>query len=172
MNYRLFVNGTLHEAEVDEVTDEGFHVLMGKSEYLVSCIRVSDNILRLEVDGTGKNIYLSGEKRKEIIFGGREYSVEDAYEAERGGGVSRVREEPVNVTPPMPALVVKVLVDEGVKVSRGDPVVLISAMKLETTLRAPYAGTVVSVNTAEGEKVMPGDILIDIEKLEGAENHE
>jgi len=34
---------------------------------------------------------------------------------------------------------------------------------METTLTAPFAGRVVRVNTAEGQKVMPGDILVDLE---------
>ena len=37
-------------------------------------------------------------------------------------------------------------------------------MKMETTLKAPFAGKVVKVNTAEGAKVMPGEILVDIER--------
>jgi pyruvate carboxylase len=39
-------------------------------------------------------------------------------------------------------------------------------MKMETTLFAPFDGTVKKVNVAEGDKVMPGDILVDIEKEE------
>ncbi len=39
-------------------------------------------------------------------------------------------------------------------------------MKMETTLQAPYAGRVTRINAVEGEKVMPGLILMDIERQE------
>jgi biotin carboxyl carrier protein len=37
-------------------------------------------------------------------------------------------------------------------------------MKMETTLTAPSDGMVKTVNVAEGDKVMPGQILVDIDK--------
>ncbi len=37
-------------------------------------------------------------------------------------------------------------------------------MKMETTLFAPFDGIVSKVNTKKGDKVMPADILVDIEK--------
>ena len=39
-------------------------------------------------------------------------------------------------------------------------------MKMETTLTAPFGGKVRTVNVAQGDKVMPGQILIDIDKDE------
>ncbi|MRR35573.1 hypothetical protein EG829_13030, partial [bacterium] len=53
---------------------------------------------------------------------------------------------------------------EGDTVTKGQGVVVVSAMKMETTLQAPFAGMVTRVNTAEGDKVMPGMILVDIER--------
>lgn len=173
MNYRLKVNGKIVEAEIDETADESCHVLMGDKRYHLSFFRAGEYLIRLEVDGRGRYVCVGGESRKEIVFGGREYAVEDAEEPERSGGPSPVRKRGESITPPMPALVVKVLVKENDTVDTGDPVVIISAMKLETTLKAPHAGKVVSVNTAEGKKVMPGDILVDIDEVQrGEENHE
>jgi 3-methylcrotonyl-CoA carboxylase alpha subunit len=64
----------------------------------------------------------------------------------------------------MPAVVVGVLVSEGDLVELGDRLLVISAMKMETTLTAPRDGRVAAVNVAVGDKVMPGTILVDIEK--------
>jgi len=69
-----------------------------------------------------------------------------------------------DVTPPMPALVLEILVEVGAAVDKGARLVVVSAMKMETTLVAPYAGTVTAVNTEVGAKVAPGDILVEIEK--------
>ena len=72
---------------------------------------------------------------------------------------------PDKITPPMPATVISVMVNKDDTVKKGDGIVIISAMKMETTLAAPYNGRIASVNVSEGTKVMPGDILVDIEPV-------
>jgi acetyl-CoA carboxylase biotin carboxylase subunit len=74
---------------------------------------------------------------------------------------------PGAVTPPMPAKVVAVLVAEGQAVGRGDPLVVVSAMKMETQLVSPVAGRVKSVRTRAGAQVRPGEILVEVEPAGG-----
>lgn len=68
-----------------------------------------------------------------------------------------------HVTPPMPGQVCKVLVTEGEQVEAGQAVIVISAMKMETTLSAPFAGTVKAIRAKVDDQVKPGDLLVDIE---------
>lgn len=70
------------------------------------------------------------------------------------------------ISPLTPSVVVKVLVEVGDVVLKGQPLVVVSAMKMETTLKAPYKGRVKKVNIEAGAKVNPGDVLVDIEPLE------
>jgi len=62
------------------------------------------------------------------------------------------------------------MVSEGDDVEKGQGVVVVSAMKMETTLQAPFKGKVVQINVAEGDKVMPGQILVDIEREKEADS--
>ncbi len=70
---------------------------------------------------------------------------------------------PDKVTPPMPATVVKVLVGVGDVVEQGQKLVTVSAMKMETALRAPRGGVVTKVNAAPGQQVRPGEELVVVE---------
>ncbi|MBW2139305.1 MAG: DUF2118 domain-containing protein [Deltaproteobacteria bacterium] len=70
----------------------------------------------------------------------------------------------------MPSVVVRVLVNEGDRVEKGQGLLVVTAMKMETTLKAPYAGIVKKINTQPEAKVMPGDILVEIEPE--VESHE
>jgi biotin carboxyl carrier protein len=67
------------------------------------------------------------------------------------------------VTPPTPATVTRVTAEVGQSVEKGTDLVTVSAMKMEMTLCAPYAGVVRSVNVAVGDQVAPGDILVEID---------
>lgn len=63
---------------------------------------------------------------------------------------------------PMPATVVKVLVEPGASVTEGDTVIVLEAMKMELAIRAPRQGIVGAVRCAVGELVQPGVALLEI----------
>jgi 3-methylcrotonyl-CoA carboxylase alpha subunit len=67
------------------------------------------------------------------------------------------------LTAPMPGKVVQVLVKPGETVTRGRPLVVLEAMKMEHTIAAPAAGTVKSVRYAPGDLVEEGAELLAIE---------
>ena len=56
----------------------------------------------------------------------------------------------------------KVNVAPGTTVGKGDPLVIVEAMKMETAVAAPRAGTVTEVFVAEGDVVKVGDALVAI----------
>ena len=66
------------------------------------------------------------------------------------------------VEAPLPGNVFKVLVKAGDKVSKGQAVVVLEAMKMENEVFAPCDGTVASVNITEGSTVNTGDVMITI----------
>ena len=58
--------------------------------------------------------------------------------------------------------VVKVLVEKGQAVTKGTPLIITEAMKMETTLSAPISGIVSIIHVAPGERVESGDCLMEI----------
>ena len=66
------------------------------------------------------------------------------------------------VTAPMPGKVMKVLVKDGDVVAAGDPLAVLEAMKMETTLSAESAAVVKRVLVAEGQMVDHGAVLIEL----------
>jgi biotin carboxyl carrier protein len=63
---------------------------------------------------------------------------------------------------PMPATVRAVLVAAGDRVTVGQPLVILEAMKMELPLRAPVEGTVKAVRCAAGDLVQPGAALVEV----------
>ena len=63
------------------------------------------------------------------------------------------------IAAPLAGNVWKVLVQPGQQVAEGDVVLILEAMKMETEVRAPRAGTIGSVAAAEGSAVKVGDTL-------------
>ena len=68
---------------------------------------------------------------------------------------------PQHVGAPMPGMVVTVAVKAGQKVEKGDPLVSIEAMKMETMIRAERKGTVAQTHVKPGAVISAKDLLIE-----------
>ena len=78
-------------------------------------------------------------------------------------GKRKAASAPGDVSTSMPGNIVDVLVKEGDAVKAGQAVLISEAMKMETEVQAPIAGTVKAVHVAKGDRVNPGEVLIEIE---------
>ena len=67
-----------------------------------------------------------------------------------------------DVATSMPGTVIDILVEVGSSVQAGDPVLVTEAMKMETEIQAPIAGTVTAIHVAKGDTVNPDETLIEI----------
>ena len=66
------------------------------------------------------------------------------------------------VTAPLAGNVVKVLVEPGQIVAEGESVIILEAMKMETSISAPNAGKIVAVKVQSGDSCAVGDTLVTI----------
>lgn len=67
-----------------------------------------------------------------------------------------------SVTSPMPGLVMKIRVAVGQQVTADQEVLVLEAMKMESPVYAPGAGTVASILVKEGDAVSEGQVLIQL----------
>jgi pyruvate carboxylase subunit B len=67
------------------------------------------------------------------------------------------------LTAPMPGMIVSYSKAVGDSVEKGDPVVVLEAMKMENSLPAPVSGTITAINYNSGDSVSKNDVLCVIE---------
>ena len=70
---------------------------------------------------------------------------------------------PGDVATSMPGKIIKVLVKQGQAVKKGDLVLIVEAMKMESQVLAPIAGTVKTLHVAEGDDVKTDETLLTLE---------
>ena len=69
--------------------------------------------------------------------------------------------EPVKA--PMPGMILKVLVEPGQQINKGDGLLILEAMKMENVLKATGSATVKHIRVTERTAVEKGAVLIDLE---------
>jgi 3-methylcrotonyl-CoA carboxylase alpha subunit len=63
---------------------------------------------------------------------------------------------------PMPGKVIKVMIERGAKVTRGQALLILEAMKMEHTITAPADGVVKEIHYGAGEQVLEGAELVTL----------
>ncbi|MFK7828895.1 MAG: acetyl-CoA carboxylase biotin carboxylase subunit [Congregibacter sp.] len=125
--------------------------------------RVTDDQLRFEMDGQRYSakvaIAPSALNATHILF----FADSEFHFSERqllvGGSTAAAGD--ASFAAPMHGSVVALVVAPGTEVAAGDPVIVIEAMKMEQTLRAPVSGMVESFNCAPGDLVDRGLALVN-----------
>ncbi|MCY7347880.1 MAG: biotin/lipoyl-binding protein [Pyrinomonadaceae bacterium] len=63
----------------------------------------------------------------------------------------------------MPGKLVRILVEKGAEIKKGDGVLIVEAMKMQNEMKAPKDGIVAEIRFSEGATVNAGDVLAIIE---------
>ncbi|MFH1278778.1 MAG: biotin/lipoyl-containing protein [Candidatus Eisenbacteria bacterium] len=117
----------------------------------------------VEIGGRRHRAWVARTDEKVFVhLGGRVYEFEEAGARDAvSAGAAGLGGDSVSSL--MPGKVVKILVAVGDEVKEGQSLVIVEAMKMETPLAAPAAGTVKKVNFAEGDLVDAGKPIVQLD---------
>jgi len=101
------------------------------------------------------NTHLFEVIRKDILQAPAEFNLETSLVGEGGS----------NITSPMPGKVIKVNINEGDVVSKGDILLVVEAMKMENNILSPADAVVDRINVAAGDLVDSNTTLVHISAL-------
>ncbi|MFN8038355.1 MAG: carboxyl transferase domain-containing protein [Acidimicrobiales bacterium] len=143
--------------------------------YRLCTWRLGPSRWRVEVDGVRVELDAErlGPHERRLRVGGRRHRLitssqgADLLVAVDGVTHRVARDDGGIVRTPAPSVVVAIPVAEGDEVAAGDTVAVVEAMKMETALRAPFAGRVRKVLSGTNVQVDAGTPLLQLEALDG-----
>jgi biotin carboxyl carrier protein len=159
MEFRFEHAKTQHSVRAER-DGESFRLRIGERLYLVDLVRaaggelafrIGDQVLTAHVARDGDTFH--------VALNGQTFTLNVAKPNTRrsaaAGGAA-------NLNATMHGQVVRVLVSEGDTVKRGQPLVLLEAMKMEMRVAAPHDGRVVRLLCSAGEVVQRGQALLEL----------
>jgi 3-methylcrotonyl-CoA carboxylase alpha subunit len=154
--------GDLREIDAEVISRDGstIRIRVGDRELAAEFTPNADGGGILTIDGQRYPVF--GARRKDSILvsvGPASFEFKPAQAAFRRRARGLAAAE---ITAPMPGKVLKVMVRDGDLVEAGQPLVVIEAMKMETTLAAESAAIVKHVRVEEGQTVDHGAVLIEL----------
>ena len=139
--YKLIINGERYEARVVEYTPHHAKLNINGHEYVV----------QIEDDHSA-DVPKLGEQEKAVPMAPNFNSGFDPGSGE--------------VLAPLPGVIVKIPVNEGDMVKKGQPIVIIEAMKMESEIASPVDAKIAKITVKERSLVQEGDILMVLEGVE------
>jgi biotin carboxyl carrier protein len=143
----LSVNGDEIRPDVSVLNDSAYHIINDLKSYNVEVVSFN-----------------SAEKTAEIKVNNNIYRVaaKDQFDLLLDKlGLSSLNAAKVSeVKAPMPGMVLKVFVTEGMDVKKGDNLFVLEAMKMENIIKSPADVTVKTVKIKPGDKVEKGQVLL------------
>ena len=159
---KLRLAGGTREFDVEIVAHDGrtVRVRIDGEEVTAEVEPMPDGSAIIRMNGRRSRIF-SARSRDSILVAAGPTTFEFVPAEGRGRRARHGLATP-EVTAPMPGKVLKVLVEEGQAVEAGQPLVVIEAMKMETTLSAESPAVVKKIRARVGEMVDHGAVLIEL----------
>lgn len=144
---------------------KSFKFTIQGNKYDVNVLNIEDEIAEIEVNGTVYKVELekkiSTPKTPKLVRSFAVPSTEtapsqlktSAPSAPKGAGF---------IKSPLPGVILDIYVKEGDKVTVGQKLITLEAMKMENNINADKEGIVKSIKISKGDSVLEGDTLIEI----------
>jgi 3-methylcrotonyl-CoA carboxylase alpha subunit len=117
---------------------------------------------RKTAQGVERKKIAVNESKGNLSFSLNGFLYHGKIETQSKGSVSSASE--ADLSAQFPGKVRKLLVQVGDAVDEGTPLILIEAMKMEFSIKAPYAGKVKNILVTENQQLTPGQKLVELSK--------
>jgi biotin carboxyl carrier protein len=144
---KVVLNGSQHSLEIFQLSEHTFNIKLDNNVYHVTSTKLENGRYSFLVDG---NYYESNVRTK--LEEEAANLLNNLHESE---GIKRIKS-------PMPGLILRLNKEIGEKVTMGEPLLLLEAMKMENEIRSPSSGTVSEIMVSEGSSVEKNQILVII----------
>ena len=139
----ISVDGKIYDIDV-VMSESGFcSIIYEGRSYNAESVRHSEGKYSITTNFRHFDIKLSNPQKKYLR--GRQSSVDEVQET---------------IISPMPGKVIKILVTEDMEVKQGDPLIVVEAMKMQSTYSAAQDAIVEKIHIEEGDSVLRDQLLI------------
>lgn len=141
------INGKLFSADIIKIKEGFYHLLKDNQSYTLELVKS-----------------IPDEKKLIVKINNTSYTldVKDKYDdLLHSLGLDSMATKKVNdIKAPMPGMVLNILVEEGQSIKKGDPLIVLEAMKMENILKSPTDGVIKKIAAIKGTAVEKNQLLI------------
>jgi biotin carboxyl carrier protein len=144
------LNGLPFQLDHIKIKDGSFHVIRNNRSYTVEVVKAEPETKSFTLSVNGNKYTLQVKDKYDVLL--------------KSLGLDNLNSRKVNeLKAPMPGLVLNIIAQEGVAVKKGDPLLVLEAMKMENILKSPADLVVKKIAVKKGIAVEKNQALIYFE---------
>lgn len=140
-----------------------YNFTINGNKYHVSIDKVEGQIIDVEVNGTPYSVEVDQAVRQPIKTPKLVRSVASSVPSTDVTPQSAKTKKGGAINSPLPGTILDIFVKEGDKITIGQKLLVLEAMKMENNIDSDKEGVVTAVKVQKGDSVMEGDILLMID---------
>ncbi|OWY24890.1 acetyl-CoA carboxylase biotin carboxyl carrier protein subunit [Sphingobacteriales bacterium UPWRP_1] len=137
----------LNQLDILHLNSGNFHVIKGNKSFQVAVLKAEPETKTLILKVNGSQYTVTLQDKMDLLF-------------EKLGIIKGKGLKINDLKAPMPGLVLDVKVGIGQQIQKGDPLLVLEAMKMENVLKAQGDGIIKSIEVKQGDAVEKGSVLI------------
>lgn len=144
---QIDIDGQQFEWDIAKINDQSYHIIKDNKSYRAEIVSadLKNKSITLKINGNKYDIALKD--KFDLLL--EKLGMDVAASAQMN-----------DVKAPMPGLIFEIQVSEGDEVKKGDPIMILEAMKMENVIKADGDGVVKSVKVKKGDSVEKNQVLV------------
>src|SRR5690554_4312461 len=141
------VDGNLVDWDLVRINERFYHLLINQVSYSVELIHINAREKEITLKINNKTSTIKIQDKFDLLL-------------DKLGMDPSTQREIMDVKAPMPGLILEIKVQVGDKVKKGEPLLVLEAMKMENIIKSVSEGEVKSILVAAGNSVEKNQVLI------------
>jgi biotin carboxyl carrier protein len=144
---KIMINDERVDADIQQLNPSAYHIINNLKSYNAEVISFDRETKTAEIKVNNTIYTIAAKDQFDILLD------QLGLNALNTAKVSEIKA-------PMPGMVLKLYVNEGTEVKKGDNLFILEAMKMENIIKSPADVTVKKVKIKPGDKVEKGQVLL------------
>ncbi|MEM1408756.1 MAG: biotin/lipoyl-containing protein [Bacteroidota bacterium] len=143
----VILNGKPFEWDIARLSENSYHIIRGDVSYNVEVENWDEKTKTANIKINGRSISVTVKDKLDLLL--------------KELGMDKLAASQINnVKAPMPGLILSMSVSEGQEVKKGDPLLILEAMKMENVIKSPSDGVIKLIKASQGDSVEKNQVLI------------
>lgn len=134
--------------DISETSDNKFHIIKDNQAYNAEILSINKDEKLVTLKLNGKKLEVKLKDKLDLLL-------------EKLGMDNLAAAQVNDVKAPMPGLIFEISIKEGDEVKKGDPIMILEAMKMENVLKSPGDGIVKTIKVKKGDSVEKNQVLVE-----------
>lgn len=143
----IFIDDNKVNWDISKTDEQSFHIIYNNQTFNAHLVEIDYESKTFKLQLNGKIIELELKDKMDLLL--------------EEMGISDLDQNQMNdVKAPMPGLIIDIMVAPGDEVKKGDPLLILEAMKMENVIKAAGDGKIAAIKAGKGDSVEKNQLII------------